>query len=356
MLKTNEKIRADLIKHLKLGKPILNKKRKPIKDNTAFRYYIWLRLFDEYWQKPFTELTENDVDRFRLDLKNDKVLNHVRLTNGKDKGKIIEKRPYTMAYKENIENKGLKTLLNFIGKHELSLFSNNYTEQKEIPALSRDEVTTLANSVKLRDKVIFWVLFDGGFRAGEFCNIKFRDVMDDCLQSEGYYKIRITQSKTKPRTVGLTLTETTTILKEWLALNKDKVGTSKPLVKMTGNNLHLTISRHGRHFLKKRIFPHMLRHSSATYYCKYLSQYQMNKRYGWAMSSNMAARYIDAQGIDEEQINKKVIAEEGINYQKQINQLKEELTHQRDHNQLMQEQMEKLEKALKIIELYEKKK
>lgn len=42
MLKTNQQVMEELIEHLRLGKPISNRRRKPIGDRTVKKYRIWI--------------------------------------------------------------------------------------------------------------------------------------------------------------------------------------------------------------------------------------------------------------------------------------------------------------------------
>lgn len=329
----NEKICRELIQHLKLGKPLGNRKRKPIGEKTARKYAKWGRDFSAWFAKPLNQLTASDVDAFRLALKDDKV----RADDGK---------PYEC--KRDIEVKGLKTLLQFVGKPELALFSTDYTEQKEIPALSREEIESMVVRAKLRDKAILQLLFDSGARADEFLSLRFCDVYDDSLKSGGYYKLRIIKSKTLPRTVGLTLPLSTEILKEWLKANKEKNGTTASLIDLSYRHFNLIVSRFGAEVLKKKITPHTLRHSSATYYCHYLSRYQLCKRYGWSMSSAMPALYIDREGVEDDSINQKVVAEENTTLQKQINALQEQLSSKNEQVASMQSEMDNRMKEMQV--------
>jgi len=342
MVEQNKKIIEDLINHLKLGKPILNRRRKPIDKATEKKYWVWLKKLDIWLNKPFNDITDQDIDQLRKDLKNDKI----RQNNGK---------PYSDGTKRDIEQKFIKTLLNYLGKYELGFFLTTYKDESEIPSLMKTEVEKLVSQSKLRDKVILQILFDGGFRAEEFLNVKFKDLKDESLKSDGYYKIRITKSKTKPRTVGLTLPLTTEIIKDWLEANKDKIGTNAPFVDLSYRHLNLIIRRIGLNVLKKKITPHQMRHSSATYYCHYLSKYQLCKRYGWSMNSNMPQRYIDREGVEDDSINKKVVGEENASFFKEVNKLKEQVNSKNERIVDMEDRLKKAEDMMnKRSDFYEK--
>ncbi|MBD3248488.1 tyrosine-type recombinase/integrase [Candidatus Woesearchaeota archaeon] len=308
----NEVLVRGLINKLKLGKVVCGVPRRPIGSSTEKKYWLFFKLIEREMDKRFEEINEGDVDSFRAKLMNDEI-------------RGVKGNAFKDSVKKDIEGKFLKLLLKYTGKVDLSVFYSNYNDNVEVPALSRDEVSKVVNNIKLRDKVIWQVMFDAGLRNDEFVNVRFKDIKDDLLDAEGYYKVRVTVSKTKLRTVGLTLSETTPLLKRWLESNQDKIGTSKPLIGLSKPAVSKVIKRTGRMFLNKNVFPHLLRHSSATYYCHLLSQYQMCKRYGWIMSSDMPQRYIDREGVDDESINKKVIESEKVPLIEELNRTKEEL-------------------------------
>ena len=69
-----------------------------------------------------------------------------------------------------------------------------------------------------------------------------------------------------------------------------------------------------------KLTPHGIRHSSATYWASRLNQYQMCYRFGWSMSSKQPQRYIDRQGLEQEEIVQ-VVQQEKSQKLKQENDL-----------------------------------
>lgn len=340
----NEKLVEEFIQHLKLGKPIQRLKKKPIGEKTAKKNTTWLHKISEWLDhKPFEKVTEKDIDTFRTKLANDTI----KQRNGK---------PYAKSVKRDIEYKILGCFYKWLGKPELIYYTDQYNEQKETPALTRQEIETMIQSSRLRDKVILAVMYDSGARAAEFLNLTYADIKDEERKSKGYYKIRITKSKTKPRTISLMMDFTTEILDNWLKANKDKIGTNQPLVNITHPLMGMTIRNIGKATINKHVWPHLLRHSSATWYCHKLNQYQMNKRYGWSMNSRMAAVYIDREGVQEEESNSKILDEEALTYRKEVNRLKEEVAIGQQAREEMSREMAELKKYVEAFGLVQNRK
>lgn len=50
--------------------------------------------------------------------------------------------------------------------------------------------------------------------------------------------------------------------------------------------------------IKKRIYPHLFRHSRATFLANHLTEAQMKQYFGWVQGSNMATTYVHLSGRD----------------------------------------------------------
>ncbi len=88
----------------------------------------------------------------------------------------------------------------------------------------------------------------------------------------------------------------------------------------------------------KKVTPHVLRHSCATYYANHLTHFQLCYRYGWAMSSNMPNRYLDREGMYEENIPTIIKALDAAHLEKQNQVLNEQLQTIKESNNEMQKQ------------------
>ena len=64
MLDENKKIMNDLIEHLKLGKPILNRRRIPIGKTTEAKFKTTITHLDKWFNKPFKDITQEVIEAF----------------------------------------------------------------------------------------------------------------------------------------------------------------------------------------------------------------------------------------------------------------------------------------------------
>jgi integrase/recombinase XerD len=61
--------------------------------------------------------------------------------------------------------------------------------------------------------------------------------------------------------------------------------------------------------IKKKIYPHLFRHSRATHLAKYLTEQELKVFFGWSNSSKMASIYVHLSGKD---IDNKILEIHGI--------------------------------------------
>jgi len=152
-------------------------------------------------------------------------------------------------------------------------------------------------------------LFDAGCRIEEFLNIRMEDVEEPNANSP-YYKITLKEeySKTAGRTIGLYWQYSTEAIKEYLSEHHFK--SSEPVYTSRYDDVRFYLKRLGQRVLKRRVYAHLFRHSSSTYYASKLNRQQLCYRYGWAFSSRMPDVYIPRAGMVEEKINEQFKNEE----------------------------------------------
>ena len=286
--------------------------RKKVGKARLRRYLLNLVFFANYFKKPFSRITDKDTENFYRELQTNKI----RRNDGK-------------YYAANTKTELVKTLKKF-GRwfykdkpdkyQKLFGWLKDFEADKEIPALTKQEVEKLAKTSTPRDAALLMFMFDSGARAEELLNIRRGDLKEEQIGKDSFYKVRIRVSKTKPRTITVPLA--TAYLKNWLKAYPQK--DDEFLFPIVYDYLRKILYRKGK-ILGKRIYPHLFRHSSATYYCNRLNQYQLCYRYGWAMSSKQPQRYIDREGIEEEKTAKIITTDEITRFREENEKLKEEL-------------------------------
>ena len=197
-------------------------------------------------------------------------------------------------------------------------FIDTSTRILEIKSLSKQENDKLIeNSSKLVYRFVLAVLYDSGARIEEFYNIK----KSDLIRENGIYKVRIRISKTRPRTINLPLYPK--IIEEYLEFNNFKEDDF--LCMMNYGTLRKHLNRIGKQFLKRSISPHTFRHGSATYYANHLNRYQLSYRYGWSASSKMPDRYIDLNGLIDDETATKIAGDNFVKIETENKELKTKL-------------------------------
>ena len=163
--------------------------------------------------------------------------------------------------------------------------------------LNEEEVKKLIENCKnQRDKTIIALLWDTGMRVGELLNLRIRDIsMSDGL-SHG-----IVRGKTGERKVPLVFS--VPYLANYLNDFRKNCMQDDPLLTTFEHNTSSNVPIDYMHIrkmlgdlkertkLQKRLYPHLFRHSRATYYANFLTEQQAKRYFGWSGGSTMVARY-----------------------------------------------------------------
>jgi integrase len=251
------------------------------------RYVVVLHLAADLMGKGLRDATRDDIEKFVLranskkawtrdtELKMIKVFYRWLLT-----GSLDRNAPYPDV---------VKWIKTGVKRNEL----------REPDILTEEEVKALiANAKTARDKAIIAVLYDGGFRIGEILPAKIGDVSFDDMGA----KIRVS-GKTGGRTERLIAS--VPLLSRWLDQHPEK-GDPEAWLWESVQGKHLSYAKlqamlkrtAKKAGIKKRVYPHLFRHSSATANARYLTEYEMRLRYGWASGSDTPSRYVHMASAD----------------------------------------------------------
>jgi len=311
----------------KLGKTLKGKAKKKIGKSRIVKYIYMLRIISRWFGKPFDEVGQEEMDRLVSNLEE----NVYQKKNG----------PFGEETKLDYK-KTLKKFYKWLGKSELVEFIDMSIKPKDVPAITREEAEKMVNSTHDTSlKAAIMVLFDGGARAEEFLNLRIKDLTRKRYENDtDCFWINIRYSKTFPRNIPLPLCNNH--LNEWLDEHPQKNDPEAQLFPTQYKSLVRKIKRLAQKVLKKRITPHMLRHSSATYWAPKMNRYQLCAKYGWAFSSNMPDRYIERKGIIFDQIAEKGDTDQMSKLQRENRQLLEKV-------EKLDGEYRKVRKALEFI-------
>ena len=155
-----------------------------------------------------------------------------------------------------------------------------------------------------RDRALVSLLYESGFRIGEALNLRIKDIKFDEIGA----KI-IGNGKTGMRKIRLI--SSVPYLAAWVehhpfrdepdALLWLKIGaTHKDEIICYNNARKIIKTLAEKANIKKRIYPHLFRHSRATELAIHLTDAQMDQYFGWTQGSNMPSTYVHLSGNDLE--------------------------------------------------------
>jgi len=178
----------------------------------------------------------------------------------------------------------------------------------------------IAAADHIRDKAIISLLYESGFRIGEFLNLRIKHIEFDKYGG----KILVPHGKTGMRKIRVV--SSIPHLATWIEnhpLKEDPasllwIGTgtrnkNRPICYQNVNKLIKKIAIRAR--IRKRANPHMFRHTRATHLANHFTEAQMNHYFGWVQGSKMSSIYVHLSGRD---IDKAVLKLHGIQEEKDV--------------------------------------
>jgi len=330
-------VRVELLRfvaELELGK--VNRGRK-ISESRQAKYLDLLKVPLEFFGKPTARLRVADVERFEKALNSDQIQSRL-------KGK-----PYADSTKVDIR-KALKVFLRWrLGEAktlELAAWLDTRNRAKTPDYLSEQELEKLLKACGTSEqRFIVAVLFDSGARAEEFINIRIEDVTLP-EGSRNFVKLALKEeySKTKGRTISLYWRHTLEAVRDYVHERvASGLRTGEPLFAKNYDAMRMFLARLGRRVLRRHVYPHLFRHSSATYYASRLNRQELCYRYGWKFSSNMPDIYISRAGMENKDLDVKFTSTE-------LGGLKDELSRLKQQNQVKEERIATMQSKMAEME------
>jgi len=284
----NKQIFEHFKKDLDLGKVT-----RQISTGRIYKYVWMIKIFLKMSDKPFDEFNGDDIDSI------------VQSIDKNPKWKPTTKYDLKVC---------LKTFVRWLNKNyiqkrkqlDISWLKPDKTRLTKLPEelITPEEVENLISvcSTK-RDKAFIGVLYESGARVGEILTMQVKH----CVFDE-YGAIIYLDGKTGTRTVRII--EYTELLRQYLEEHPYRNDPKKPFwLRYRKGSLHddsflypgvtslLRNLQRITHF-KKRLHPHIFRHSRATFDAKLFTEHQLNVKYGWKLGSDMPSTYVSLSQRD----------------------------------------------------------
>ncbi len=169
--------------------------------------------------------------------------------------------------------------------------------------LTADEIMKMVDAAEhIRDKAFILTLYESGCRIGELLTLKLKNV-----QIDKFGAVLIVNGKTGRRRVRVIVS--TPKLQQWIENHPLKKDPNSPLWVTIGTNSRNRVWTYGtakevikkiarKAGIRKRVYPHLFRHSRATHLANYLTEAQMKQYFGWVQGSDMASIYVHLSGRD----------------------------------------------------------
>jgi len=256
------------------------------------KYRSFLRNFDEILGKPFNEASREDLEEVVTYVKD---RDDWKPSTKADFLKML-KRYYKVA--EGMEDEDTHPeIVKWIKVKKPKLPPINFDDVptwEEIMGMARLTLNT-------RDRALVKSLWESGSRIGEHLSLRIGDIEEG---KEGVY-LNIQKSKTEPRKVFIRLSAGD--LTEWRESHPLKHDKEAPLFSrfkdpgqvLSHQYVYKMLNRvREKAGVEKRIYPHMLRHGSATYFCDWLTDSDMDSKYGWTGDSRKRYQHKNPKSVE----------------------------------------------------------
>ena len=286
--KVPESTKKEVLEYIEKGKIGQVTKGRRLNERTLAKHLSLLKHVLEIINKPTASLSKEDIETIDRELTKENLAsvgNYRLVLKGFLKWKLGEEQAMSLA-----------------GWLDVKM------SKKTPDYLSEQEILKLYNHCKSpAERFLIAILFDAGARAEEFLNIRYEDIQIPDGQNN-FVKITLKEeySKTKGRTISLYWKHSLEAVKEFIKERQEEgVRSSEPIFNRTYDSIRMFLMRLGKRILHKKVYPHLFRHSSATYYATRLNRQELCYRYGWAFSSDMPDVYISRSGMENKQLDEK---------------------------------------------------
>jgi len=253
------------------------------------KYLIEIHQVAKILNKPFASTTKDDI------------LEIVQQIERKQY-KSWTKHDYKLAIKKFFKFlKGTEDYPDEVRWLRLNLDSSSHLLPEEL--LTIEDVTRMARvATHPRDKALILTLYESGCRIGEILSLKLKNIRFD-----EYGAIMTVDGKTGMRRIRIIAS--VPVLATWIDNHPLKENPDSPLWICLSHRHRNSIIKYPVAVqllkkyakdagLKKRIYPHLFRHSRATFLANHLTEAQLKQLFGWVQGSDVASTYVHLSGRD----------------------------------------------------------
>jgi len=254
------------------------------------RYLFDLMKYNRLLKKSFDKASKEDIRRIVGEV------NQTNLSEETKRGfKIMLRKLY--RFLEGIDEKHVyPERVKWIS---ISIASNHKKLPEEL--LTEEEILGIVQKCdNIRDRALISVLAESGCRVSEIGTLKIKHV------SFEEYGARLTvNGKTGMRKI--LIINSAPYLQEWINHHSDNYTDNYLWIRSDGKIISyvriakILKSAAKKAGIKKRMYPHLLRHSRATSLANKMSEASMKQYFGWTQSSKMASIYIHMSGKDTDE-------------------------------------------------------
>ncbi len=253
------------------------------------KYISHLRKISELIKKNFEDADREDVERIFRAIETSELADYTK----KDY-RVICKRFYKWLRKTDEYPPEVSWL-------KATLRNNSHKLPEDM--LTQDEIIQMVNAADHpRDKALVFCLYESGCRIGEIATLKLKNI-----ESDEYGAVIHVSGKTGDRRVRLIASSPS--LWSWVNIHPDKdnpdaflwlgIGTKNKNKMMSYGSIAMMLKNLGEKAgIKKKIHPHLFRHSRATELANKLTEAQLKELFGWTQRSTQAATYVHLSGRD----------------------------------------------------------
>ena len=206
----------------------------------------------------------------------------------------------------------------------IKLNGNPEEKKKPEPIVTEEEYSKLINAcLNPRDKALIALLYDSGCRISELLTLRIEDVIFD-----QYGMVLSVTGKTGSRRVRV-IGDSVAYVNEWIRTHPSKSAgkeNNKPflftgIIERERNNVmnYAMVSARLKEIarragIKRRIHPHLFRHTRATLLARDVPEAPLELQMGWTFGSNQARTYVHLSGRQQDEA---ILKAYGIDIQKE---------------------------------------